>query len=77
MRTLRDRCEAMLEKLKTSASQVDDLVGFVAAERGRGADPALRETLPLVLYFKTEQDRDEFVDAVCAAKPNMRAKRMP
>jgi hypothetical protein len=79
--TLRDRCRAFLEKAQRDAvmrqgSPVDDLLAFVLAERGRAADPALEETLPLVLYFGTAEEREEFVAAVQAVKP-MITKRMP
>lgn len=58
-------------------SPVDDLMAFVVAEIGRSADDRLAETLPLVLYFATKQDRDEFVAAVQEAKPGMVARKLP
>ncbi len=33
---------------------------------------AVADTLPLVLYFGNEDDREEFVQVVLAAKPGMR-----
>lgn len=78
---LRDRCRAFLEKAQRDAimrqgSPVDDLMAFVMAERGRAADPDLAETLPLVLYFGSAEEREEFVAAVQAVKP-MITKRVP
>jgi hypothetical protein len=58
-------------------SPVDDLTAFVVAETGRSADSRLDKTLPLCLYFGNEQDREEFIELVRAAKPNMTMKRMP
>ena len=50
---------------------------FVMAEKGRSADPALEGTLPLVLYFGTKEDREEFVAVVREAKPGMYSKHLP
>ncbi|HEX4041081.1 MAG TPA: hypothetical protein VHY10_05220 [Xanthobacteraceae bacterium] len=82
MKTLRDRCKEMLGKLQRDAmlrqgSPVDDLIAFVIAETGRSADKALDETLPLVLYFGSDEDRDEFIEMVRAAKPGMITKKLP
>jgi len=79
---LRDRCRAFLamqqrRAITRTGDPVQDLIAFVLAERGRTADPALDETLPLVLYFVTPEDRAEFVAAVRAEKPNMITKEMP
>ena len=79
---LRERCKAMLSMLQMDAmlrqgSAVDDLMAFVAAEKGRSADPALEDTLPLVLYFGTKEDREEFVAVVREAKPGMYSKYLP
>lgn len=82
MTTLRDRCKAMYQQMQTNAmlrqgSPVDDLTAFVLAEKGRAADDSLKETLPLVLYFVTDADRDEFLEIVREAKPNMLTKKIP
>jgi hypothetical protein len=80
--TLRDRCKAMYQQMQRDAmlrqgSPVDDLMAFVVAETGRTADEGLKNTLPLCLYFGSEQDREEFVALVREAKPGMITKRMP
>lgn len=80
--TLRERCKVLYQKMGTNAllrqgSPVDDLEAFVLAERGRAADPALEQSLPLVLYFGTEADRDEFMAVVREVKPGMMTKAMP
>jgi hypothetical protein len=80
--TLRERCQAILDQIQRDAilrqhCAADTLVGFVCAEIGRTADKRLKETLPLVLYFPNEQDREEFIAAVHEAKPDMIARRMP
>jgi hypothetical protein len=82
MSGLRDRCKAFYQQMQRDAmlrqgSPVDDLVAFVVAENGRTADPALAETLPLCLYFPSEQDREEFIALVQEAKPHMLMKRLP
>ena len=82
MSSLRDRCREMLGTLNRNAmlrqgSPVDDLLAFVLAEIGRSADDRLAESLPLVLYFATDQDRDEFVAAVQEAKPGMTSRKLP
>jgi hypothetical protein len=80
--TLRERCKEMYQRIQRDAmlrqgSPVDDLMAFVIAEKGRAADVGLKETLPLCLYFGTEQDRDEFIAIVREMKPNMISKKMP
>lgn len=79
---LRDRCKEMLATLQRNAmlrqgSPVDDLMAFVNAERGRAADPSLEDTLPMILYFGNEQDREEFKDIIREVKPGMVAKPIP
>lgn len=54
-----------------------DLADFVRAEVGRMADAALDSTEPLVLYFQTPADRDEFYAIMREAKPDMIARRWP
>lgn len=80
--TLRERCKQFYQTMQTNAvlrqgSPVDDLTAFVLAEQGRAADASLAETLPLVLYFGTTEDREEFVALVREAKPGLVAKPMP
>ena len=80
--SLRNRCKALCDKIQHDAmfhqgSPVDDLMSFVIAERGRGADSRLAETLPLCLYFDSYRDREEVIALVYEVKPNTRAKRMP
>ena len=81
MSDLRERCKAqherMLRLLTIREDPTEDLVAFVVSEIGRAADEKLDATLPLCLYFDSEQDRAEFVDAVHAAKPGMIARRWP
>lgn len=80
--SLRDRCKRFYQKAQQDAmlrqgSPVDDLMAFVMSEQGRAADESLKDTLPLVLYFGNEADREEFIAIVRDAKPGMVAKRMP
>ena len=92
MKTLRDRCRTFLAGLsvapvapgydKSSEEVFADmyagrLLEFVESERGRSADSSLKDTMPLVLYFADEKDREEFIALILAAKPNMIAKKMP
>jgi len=80
--SLRTRCIKFLSRLKQDAmlrqgSPVDDLIAFVVSENGRQAYASLDASLPLCLYFATEADRDEFIDAFQEAKPNAVSRRMP
>lgn len=82
MTTLRQRCQAVLDQIMRDGilrqgNAVDTLLGFMVAEEGRRADERLAESLPLVLYFVTDADRDEFIAMVREAKPNMITKKMP
>lgn len=79
---LRARCKEMYQRMGRDAilrqgDPVEDLTAFVASEIGRAADSSLEKTLPLCLYFSTEQDREEFLTAIHEAKPTMIAKRWP
>ena len=56
---------------------VEEIVAFVVSEVGRKADDALDQTLPLCLYFRTPEDRDEFIALVQEAKPGMRMRKVP
>lgn len=80
--SLRDRCKEMLGKMQRNAmlrqgSPVDDLMAFVQSEIGRTADPNLEDTKPMILYFGSEQDREEFIAIVREVKPGMVAKPIP
>lgn len=79
---LRARCKAMYQKMGRDAmlrqgDPVEDLTAFVVSEIGRAADSKLENSLPLCLYFSSEQDREEFVAAVREAKPGMVARQWP
>lgn len=80
--TLRERCKEFLGQQQRNAimrvsSPVEDLMAFVIAETGRSADNVLEDTLPLCLYFGSKEDREEFMAAVHAWKPDMISKPMP
>jgi hypothetical protein len=51
-------------------------MAFVIAETGRTADEGLKDSLPLCLYFATEEDRDEFVELFREVKPNCRTVKV-
>lgn len=79
---LRSRCKALYQKMQHDAmfhqgSPVDDLMAFVIAERGRAVDESLGETLPLCLFFGSDQEREECIELIHEIKPNTIAKRMP
>lgn len=38
--------------------------------------PEVKDTAPLIVYFSTKEEREEFIDAVREAKPNMRSYRI-
>lgn len=80
--SLRERCKAIYQKMQQDAilrqgNPVDDLLAFVVAEIGRSADPRLDKTLPLVVYFGEDRDREEFIAAILEANPGFVMKRMP
>lgn len=80
--SLRDRCKEFYQTMQRNAalrqgSPVDDLTEFVLSERGRASDGALDKTLPLVLYFGTAEDREEFIAIYREAKPGAIAKKLP
>jgi len=80
--SFRDRCKDFYQSMQRNAmlrqgSPVDDLMAFVMSEQGRTADASLEDTRPLVLYFGSEADREEFIAVVREAKPGMIAKRIP
>lgn len=82
MLTLRQRLNKLLISLniefddKANDGMAPKLVEFICAEIGRSADSSLENTLPLVLYFENDKDRDEFIDAVKAEKPTMVARKI-
>lgn len=80
--TLRARCIEFINTAQRNAvmrqgSPVDELMAFVVAETGRDAEPNLANSLPVCLYFPTQEDREEFIEAVLEAKPGMTVRRMP
>lgn len=81
--TLRDRCKEMYQKMQRDAmmrqgSPVEDLMAFVMSENGRAAAADVLEDMkPVVLYFRSDQDREGFLAVVHEAKPNMMTKKMP
>lgn len=82
MSDLRDRCRVLHQEMALNAllrqgDPVEDLMAFVIAETGRAADPALKDSLPLCLYFGNAQDRDEFVALIREAKPGLVTKKLP
>lgn len=53
-----------------------------AKQQGRdevlfGPCPELKGRVPMVLYFATDKEADEFIDLVLALKPGMKARRLP
>lgn len=79
---LRERCKAQYQQMTRDAilrqgDPVETLTAFVVSEIGRAADSTLEDTLPLCLYFGSEQDRKEFLEAVHEAKPGMVARHWP
>ncbi len=65
--SLKQRCMQFLHDTQIAAPHqmtVDDFVDFVQSEIGRAADSVLEDTKPLVLYFATESDREELVNAI-------------
>ena len=69
---------AIIEKMRA-------VLGLDPEEYGMLADAALaalrphdaaQDFKPLILYFPTDEDRDEFIEVVYAAKPNMRSVKV-
>jgi hypothetical protein len=81
--SLRERCTEILTQLRANDivrqgnRNLDELMAFVIAEKGRAADISLEDTKPLCLYFANEADREEFLALAHEAKPNMISKKMP
>ena len=78
------RCGALVSKLLDhDDSKLEDyedmakiVMEFVMAEKGRAGAPELEEALPLVLYFSTNYDRDEFIELFHEAKPGAIARKI-
>lgn len=82
MSALRDRCRELYGRMSRDAmlrqgDPIETLVAFVTSEIGRTADRSLDSSLPLCLYFASEEDRREFVELVREAKPGMVMKEVP
>lgn len=81
-KSLRDRCKDMLQRMQANAilrqnDPVEYLMAFVKAEKGRDASPELDDCKSLVLYFKTPQEREEFIEMWQQAKPGTRTLKLP
>lgn len=82
MSTLHERCLKFYQQQGRNAIlrqgyPVEDLKAFVVSEIGRTADERLDASLPLCLYFATEDDRQDFINTVTLAKPDMISKKVP
>lgn len=78
---LRSRCfnflvEIDIDGMLDGKYPTDELLEFVVAETGRSAEPKLDKTLPLVCYFASDEDREEFIAAVLEANPTMVTKKL-
>lgn len=78
---LRERCRELANQLQVDGmlrqnNPVDTIFNFVCAEIGKSADGELDDTLPLVLYFATEQDREDFKREIMAAMPAVSMHRV-
>lgn len=68
---------------KESAAEIQRLHSKIAALEKEldgwktGPVPELKGCIPLVLYFKTQADADEFIAVVREAKPNFSARQLP
>lgn len=79
-KTLKDRCREILTTIHMDGmlrqhDPVETLLAFVLAEKGRVEE--LERTMPLVMYFANDEDRQEMIDAVRAAKPGMISRKLP
>lgn len=82
MSVLRERCRQLYGRMSRDAmlrqgDPVETLVSFVVAETGRAADQRLDTSLPLCLYFASDEDRREFMALIREAKPGMVMKEIP
>lgn len=80
MKTLLDRCRDFMAPYRVGMEPADDrdaqkLIDFVCVEVGRAADPRLDQSLPLVLYFDNDGDRQAMIEAVQAEKPNWKWRK--
>jgi hypothetical protein len=76
--SLKDRCNQFLQSRERGMlPDPDDLAAFVLTEIGRSAHERFDSATPLALFFHNVADREEFVDAITAAKPGMISKRWP
>lgn len=80
--TLRDRCREIYGTMNRDSilrqhDPIDTLEAFVLSERGRAADDALTGAKPVILYFGSDEDRDEFMALVREAKPGLMTKALP
>lgn len=82
--SLLERCNGWLARIRSNSAEptydesvISDLADFVRSEIGRAADKSLEPMQPLVLYFKSSEDREEFLAAVFEAKPHMIARQWP
>lgn len=62
---------------KKIAEAIEAAIGAVLAERGQAAAPELAGTKPVVLFFGSDVDRDEFMALIAEAKPGMVARKVP
>jgi len=81
MSDLRQRCGEFYQRLSRDAmlrqgDPVQSILEFVVAETGRKAEPALKDTLPLCLYFRNAEEREAFVALMLEARPDMISRRI-
>lgn len=72
MSTLHDRCRTWIERQylePAPIAAVEDLASFVLAEIARGSAPQLGEGKPLVLFFASDDARDDFLTVWRSAHP--------
>lgn len=82
--SLQERCKEWFARVSTPLGRLriddavaSDMADFVRSEIGRAADSKLDATEPLVLYFATEEDREEFIAMIREAKPDMISRKWP
>lgn len=76
--SLLERCRAWAESIGGAPEiEIQDLADFVHSEIGRAADERLADDAPLVLYFGTEEDRQQFLEVVMEAKPGWISRKWP
>lgn len=80
MSTLRERCRKFLTDhvglIGNLSDDVDDLMAFVLAEKGRDAVPTGKDVAPVVLFCDDEESRELVVDAFKAMR-GVKSKKMP